>query len=198
MPCEQVVAMNTRSFFTTQRGTSMIEVLITILILTFGLLGLAGLQARLQSSEMESYQRSQALILLNDMASRISGNRNSAASYVTGVANPLGTGTAACTVNTANTRQVQDLCEWNNALLGAAEKNSGNNSVGAMIGARGCVEDLGNNKYMVTVAWQGLGPTSAPPTQVACGLNAYDGAIGATCGDLCRRTLTTTVRIAVL
>ncbi|MHB1054222.1 MAG: type IV pilus modification protein PilV, partial [Thiobacillus sp.] len=66
-----------------QRGTSLLEVLVTILILAIGLLGLAGLQARLQVSEMESYQRSQALILLDDMASRIAANRPNALSYAT-------------------------------------------------------------------------------------------------------------------
>ena len=68
-----------------QRGTSLIEVMVTVVILTFGLLGLAGLQSRLQLSEMEAYQRSQALILLDDMASRVTTNRNAASTYVTGL-----------------------------------------------------------------------------------------------------------------
>ncbi len=57
--------------------------MVTVLILTVGLLGMAGLQSRLQVSEMEAYQRSQALLLLNDMASRLASNRNDAGSYVT-------------------------------------------------------------------------------------------------------------------
>ena len=57
------------------RGASLIEVMVTVVIIVLGLLGLAGLHARLQTSEMESYQRSQALLLLNDMASRMSINR---------------------------------------------------------------------------------------------------------------------------
>jgi type IV pilus assembly protein PilV len=61
-----------------QRGTTLLEVLVTLVILAIGLLGLAGLQTRLQVSEMEAYQRSQALILLNDMASRIASNRANA------------------------------------------------------------------------------------------------------------------------
>ena len=40
-----------------QRGSTMLEVLVTIAILAVGLLGLAGLQSRLQVSEMESYQQ---------------------------------------------------------------------------------------------------------------------------------------------
>lgn len=176
----------------------MIEVLVTIVILAFGLLGLVGLQSRLQVSEMEAYQRSQALILLEDMANRIATNRTSAASYVTGADNPLGTGNN-CTVDTTSARQVQDSCEWSNALQGAAELTSTNSRVGAMIGGRGCVESLGSGEYLVTVAWQGMGPISAPPASVACGLNSYNGASGSACvSDRCRRVLTTVVRIAGL
>ncbi len=40
-----------------QRGLTMIELMVTVVILLVGLMGLAGLQSRLQQSEMESYQR---------------------------------------------------------------------------------------------------------------------------------------------
>ena len=73
------------------KGFSMVEVLVTIVILTIGLLGLAGLQGRASTAQMESYQRSQALILLADMADRINANRSNAAAYVSA----QGTG-AAC------------------------------------------------------------------------------------------------------
>lgn len=59
----------------------MIEVLVTLIILLVGLLGLAGLMVQSQRSEMESYQRVQALILLQDMAGRISANRMAASCY---------------------------------------------------------------------------------------------------------------------
>jgi len=184
-----------------QRGTTMIEVLVTIVILVIGLLGLAGLQSRLQVSEVESYQRAQALILLNDMASRIATNRNNAASYITTATNPLGAG-MTCPTTTA-TRQETDSNEWCNALQGAAEDSDPNVTVtapvGAMVGGRGCVEDIGSGQYLVTVAWQGLTPISAPPTSVACGQNLYNGATGSSCiNDLCRRVVTTIVRIATL
>jgi type IV pilus assembly protein PilV len=40
---------------------------------------------------------------------------------------------------------------------------------------------------------------SAPPNSVACGATLYDGAAGTPCvGDLCRRVVTTLVRIATL
>ena len=178
-----------------QSGTSMIEVLVTIVILVIGLLGLAGLQARLQTSEMEAYQRAQALVLLSDMASRIAANRPNAVKYVTDPSSPLG-GTTACPTSTA-TRQEADASTWCNALRGAAETMGGGN-VGAMVGGRGCVEALPDgSSYLVTVAWQGMSPISAPAP--ACGKNLYNGAAGSACaGDLCRRVLTTIVRIGKL
>lgn len=183
-----------------QHGTSMIEVLVTVVILTFGVLGLFGLQSRLQLSEMESYQRAQALVLLEDMANRITTNRNAAASYVTGTSTPLGTGNT-CSATGADTRQVQDSCEWNNALQGAAE-TKGASRIGAMLGGRGCVQSLGNNEYLITVAWQGTVPISMSPERqasVTCGENLYNGSSGSLCtNDRCRRTLTTIVRIATL
>jgi type IV pilus assembly protein PilV len=170
----------------------MIEVLVTIVILAIGLLGLAGLQARLQSSEMEAYQRAQALVLLNDMASRIATNRANAADYVT--TTPLGVGATTC--NDTSTIQKTDASEWCEALKGAGETLGGGN-VGAMVGGRGCVESLGGGEYLVTVAWQGMTPISAPAP--ACGQNLYNGAAGSACtGDLCRRVITTVVRIGDL
>jgi len=179
-----------------QSGTSLIEVLITIVILAIGLLGLAGLQSRLQVSEMESYQRAQALVLINDMAGRLSANRTNAASYVTGtgIGSPLGAG-MTCPTTTASQANI-DAGQWCNALQGAAE-TMGGGKVGAMVGGRGCVEDMGAGVYMVTVAWQGMTPISAPAP--ACGQNSYNGAAGSSCtGDLCRRAITTIVRIGNL
>ena len=189
--------MRTSSTLSVERGTSLIEVLITVVILAFGLLGLAGMQTRLQLSEMEAYQRAQGLILLEDMANRITSNRTAAASYVTGTA--LGTG-MNCPTTTATTTQ-RDSNEWCNSLQGASETQAANNAVrvGAFINGRGCVESLGSGEYLVTVAWQGLAPISAPPSSVACGQGNYNGATGSACvSDLCRRVVTTIVRIAAL
>jgi type IV pilus assembly protein PilV len=179
-----------------QRGTSLIEVLVTMVILAIGLLALAGLQARLHVLQIESYQRAQALIILRDMAGRITNNRYAAASYVT--ASPLGTGAACPTAVT--TRQEADVAEWCNGILGASETvDAGTVMVGTLVGGRGCVESLGGDEYLVTVAWQGLAPISAPPDSVACGLNSYDGGAGSQClNDLCRRVVTTVIRIPTL
>jgi type IV pilus assembly protein PilV len=179
-----------------QRGITLVEVLVTMVILAVGLLGLVALQARIQVLQAESYQRAQALMLLKDMAGRIANNRNDAAQYVTGADAPLGVG-GACPA-AGPTRREADFTEWCAALQGAAESLGGGN-VGAMVGGRGCVEDLGSGRYLVTVTWQGLAPISAPPETVACGLGEYDGGAGSVCtNDLCRRAVTTIVRIPAL
>ena len=117
---------------------------------------------------MESYQRSQALILLSDMANRIALNRSDVDDYLT-LGNPLGMG-QACPAGVA-TREEADLSEWCAALQGATE-TQGANQVGAMVGGRGCIDDIGGGEYLVTVAWQGQAPISAPPAGVSCGAGA--------------------------
>jgi len=190
-----------RTFAYAQRGASMIEVLVTIVIIAFGLLGMAGLQSRLQMSEMEAYQRAQALVLLNDMATRISTNRANAAAYEAevGVGGAKINPSANCASDFSGTTMIKiDAREWCNAVQGASETKSGSR-LGAVVGGRGCVEDLGTGEFMVTVAWQGLTPLNAPPASVPCGKDSYD--LGGNTGcvaDRCRRVITTVVRIAPL
>lgn len=156
----------------------MIEVMVTIVIMTIGLLGLAGMQMKTQTVEMESYQRSQAMVILNDMVSKFQTNRANAATYI--AAGVIGGGAeVACG---ALTGEALDLCTWGNALRGAGE-TSGGTKVGAMIEARGCItqiqaQDIAACKpgiYEVTVTWQGLFATVAPNNTCAQALNLYGG-----------------------
>ena len=172
-------------------GVSLLEALITIVILAFGILGLAGLQSRLQTVEVEAYARSQALILLDDMAARLSAHRGVAATYVD--ASPVGTGDTQPTDCSGTALGVErDTCEWSNALKGNTEL-SGSSAIGAMIGGRGCIEQLAGvdpPSYRVTVTWQGLSPTVVP--SVGCGQSLYGA------NDALRRTVVKVVSIAAL
>ena len=167
-----------------QRGTSMLEVLVTILILAIGMLGLAALQGQAHTSELESYQRGQALVLLQDISGRMEGNINNAANYVTGA---LGTGaTDASDCTSLGTRAAIDLCEWSKALKGSSEVKGGSNK-GAMIDGRGCVQTTAvADTYLVSVVWQGLSATQGPAS--TCGQNLYDS-------EPTRRAVTTLIRI---
>lgn len=162
-------------------GLSLVEVLVTVVILAFGLLGIAALQAKMQVGSIEAYQRAQAVVLLDDMRAHVLGNPANAADYVT--ATPLGTNDTAqpddCT--TLAIGSARDLCEWSQELKGAAEQNAGGTNSGAMVGARGCVEQLQAPDpsagvcqpgiYRLTVAWQGMHETRA--SSLACGKGLY-------------------------
>jgi type IV pilus assembly protein PilV len=159
----------------------MLEALVTVALLAFGVLGLVGLQAKMQLVEMESYQRSQALVLLEDMAARLNANRANAAAYTAyGSGNPLGTGDGQPALKDCAAQAIglaRDVCEWSNALKGAAE-TSGVKSVGAAIDGRGCIDAIAGSdppSYLVTVAWQGMHNIAAPSYGCAQNLYGNDG-----------------------
>lgn len=57
-----------------QRGLSMIEILVTLTIVAFGLLGLLGLQARALSFQKDSFDRKAAAELTSQLAERMRAN----------------------------------------------------------------------------------------------------------------------------
>lgn len=166
----------TRPRLLAQRGTTLLEVLITVVLLAFGLLGIAAFQAKAQVGSIEAYQRAQAVVLLEDMQARMTGNGEGSL-FVTGAA-PLGTGDAYASCD-GMAGVERDKCEWSSALKGNAELK-GNDKLGAMIGARGCITEIKPaigadgacqaGLYLITVAWQGMHPTIAPAQSCASGL----------------------------
>ncbi len=204
--------MSTRTSATALRGTrfqggfTMLEVLVALLILLIGLLGLAGLLVTTQQGEVESYQRRQATVLLQDILDRITANPVAATCYAitTDAANgtpALGTGYGGsfnCAVGSVSqqARGSADLQAWSNSLLGTSEKK-GVTNVGAVIEARGCVTNPSTGVYAVSVAWRGLAPTVAPPAAYTCGKNQYLDAGGAV-DERLRRVISITIRIANL
>jgi type IV pilus assembly protein PilV len=177
-------------------GFTMLEVLVSLLIAVFGLLGLIGLQTQAQVAEFESYQRAQALVLVNDMVDRITFNRVSDASgyvigwrcYIVSTASDeyLGaanTATPVCADSTitgdAKTRSDADLAAWNSLLQGTAETVTASGAnVGGLLGARGCItRDDTSGVIRVSVAWQGMAPTVASADTCASGLYGSNDAL---------------------
>jgi type IV pilus assembly protein PilV len=186
----------------TQKGISLIEVLVTIVIIAFGLLGLAGFLIQVQASEWEAYQRAQALNLVNEMAERINVNKDIAATYPTAVTYPVGTGFTDTTCGSLAVGTAQrDICEWSVRLKGAAEVSSSSTNIGAMEGARGCISVIQPPNstagiclpgiYQVSVAWQGRNKVTPIPDKPTCGEGLYGD-------DAYRRVLTQTVSVALL
>jgi type IV pilus assembly protein PilV len=54
-----------------QRGVSLVEVLVAILIVSFGVLGLVGLQARATQFSMGAEERNRAALIANEVGSQL-------------------------------------------------------------------------------------------------------------------------------
>lgn len=92
-------------------GFTLLEVLIAVLVLSVGLLGLAGLQATGMKTNHSAYMRSQAVAYGYDIIDRMRANRLSALSGGYNIA--LGAGAPAGT-SIAQT----DLREWKSLIAG--------------------------------------------------------------------------------
>jgi len=200
-----------------QAGFNMLEILFSLLVVTTGLLGLAGTQVIAQRAEQESYQRAQAVVLMTDIVDRINTNRKAAICYnittnsangtgylgATG-ANKYNVGSYTCPAVSTNpgavARAQLDLQFIDEMLLGAGE-TLGGNQVGAMLGARTCIGfDTVTQSYTVAIAWQGTTSTFSPASWPSannpavarnCALNLYGA-------DTQRRVVWTTIMVASL
>jgi type IV pilus assembly protein PilV len=70
----QVKCLNARHRSSRHGGFSMLEVLIVVLVLSFGMLGIAGLQANTTKFKINSWARSAASVQFSDLADRIRAN----------------------------------------------------------------------------------------------------------------------------
>ncbi len=145
-----------------EAGFTLMEVLVAFLILSVGLLGLAGLQMKGLAYAHQSYQRSLATLLAQDMADRMRANRPAvlAGNYqLTSAPTDPGftcSGTAPCTpANLA----VLDLYQWYHQEI-AADLPNGKGVV--------CVDsnpsdstpcDGAGGIYSIIVSWSEKAPT---------------------------------------
>jgi len=104
------------------KGLTLVEILITVLILSIGLLGLAGLQVNSMKNNHSSYLRTQATIMAYDIIDRMRANPNAVTdtikSYIAtnntpGVVTACTTDADTCTpTNMAHT----DINQWRTEL----------------------------------------------------------------------------------
>jgi type IV pilus assembly protein PilV len=122
----------------TQKGASLIEILIAVLILSFGLLGMAALQTRALQGNQSSLQRSQAIMLNNSIldAMRIDRENAKGGSYaLSSVCGPAGVGSGT-------TLAANNLRDW----LTAARDNMAGSDASPVCGSITC-----NISYVCTV-----------------------------------------------
>jgi type IV pilus assembly protein PilV len=101
-------------------GFTLIEVLVTVIVLAIGLLGLAGLQLGGLRYSYSAYQRSQATIMANDIIDRMRANPTVAGSGSYNISIGTTPATKSCTGTSSNCTAAEmaaaDLYEWKQSL----------------------------------------------------------------------------------
>jgi type IV pilus assembly protein PilV len=147
--------MNKQSFNRVHRrasGISMVESLVALVVISVGMLGIAGLYVSSLQASRSANLRIQAVNLATDLADRIRANREALVAYNmaaggTGVPHTCTTPTACTPVFVAE----NDLFVWSNAVKAALP-----------VGATGAVTFLDNldprpDRYTIVVRWREAG-----------------------------------------
>ena len=177
-----------------QDGVTLIEVMISTVVVSVGLLGVFQLHLVAKRSSYESFQYTQAHALATDIVERMRVNASQVAAYASrdygmGVfVLPATTCAAEALDNTfcaaADIRQ-WDQYRWEELLV-SRDAEIGDHSVGSANAMRGCIT-VANDDVEVVVSWRGMDATT-------------DGALGGTaalCGvaDAHRRSVRVATRI---
>jgi type IV pilus assembly protein PilV len=149
----------------TQRGVSLIEVLVTLVSISIGLLGTASLQVLSKRANFEAVQRTTAAHLANDYLQRMRGNRSALENYL--VETSLGGKSlgdtpakdcAADGIECINSELASfDQWQWERQLDGAMER-IGTANAGGLLEPTACVIGPAGGSdgvYEVAIAWRG-------------------------------------------
>lgn len=138
-------------YFKNQTGVGMMEVLIALLVLSIGILGLATLQSIGLKYNHQSYQRTQVVMQIYDIADRIRANNTGKARFyeaftLASPADPTGASISpdcTTTVCTAANRAAFDIERWRQSLVRYLGPN-----------AQGAVERVpGTRLHRIQVNW---------------------------------------------
>lgn len=167
-----------------QKGFSLVEVMVSVLVTSVSVVGMAGMQVTSKRAGYEAIQRTSATSMAMDVLERIRSNPRVLSSYAA-----AGLGGSTITVEpspncsndtteicTAGQLAAHDLWEWEQAIDGLAETRdiSGTTvATGGLLNPTGCIEVSGN-MVTVTMAWQGYEALSDPGTNTCgSGLGKY-------------------------
>lgn len=134
----EVVRMRTRRGYAGPRrvaGVGMIEVLIAVVLLAFGMLGIAALQMAALRSSQSSLQRSQATISTYAILDAMRANREEARVGKYNLA------TRTCAVPDTGSLAQNDLAEW----IGSLKKDLGDSACAKIV--------CGTDKCEIEISW---------------------------------------------
>lgn len=150
-----------------QRGFTLVEALISVLIMSIGLLGVAALQTRSLGSTNTASKRSQAVLLAGDLADRMRANRLAAdltaANNYTNIAAADNSCRAVHFDHTHNPGActpaqlaADDLADWNARLAAILPSGTGvvcqdGTPNDGAVGAAAC--DGAGNAYAIKIFW---------------------------------------------
>lgn len=167
------------------RGIGLIEVLVTVVVLSIGLLGIAALQVMSKQSNFEAVQRSTASMLANDMIERMRANVLALPTSVIITPGSIAEPSPKCLFGDECTPAellLHDQWEWEQVVRGASEKKGGTDT-GGLVRPTVCITGPGGGvtgMYSVAIAWRGQTALSDPTVANACGQGSglYDDSLG--------------------
>lgn len=148
-----------------QSGVGMVEILVAVLILSIGVLGFAGMQLKALKGTGNTFYRSQATVLAEDIVSRIAVNPGQVATYATlasWTGAPVGENAEPSWWNACSTSSSGTTTSCTQAALAAWDiKQSAWKAAHLLPNGRAQVAQCtGFSTYCVTVTWNSTTPTS--------------------------------------
>ncbi|WP_257274549.1 type IV pilus modification protein PilV [Endozoicomonas sp. SESOKO4] len=163
-----------------KKGFTMIETLVALIIISVGLLGVAGLVSESQKNVQEVQQRSIALQLTNDILARMTANPQGLANYQGNIAAALNQPGTLCNQDNSNCTPAQlaayDLWEWSTYLFGSSIQLN-NNDAGGLISPTACITVSNDDDVTLVIAWRGKFQRADSNAVQTCGTNSpnYNG-----------------------
>lgn len=170
-----------------QQGFTLVEVLVTVVIVAIGLLSAAGLQIMSKKANFDATQRTAATALAQSIVARMRANPSQIPAYITADnsdATQLSVPGVKCDAAVCAPDQLAafDLWFWGQEVLGVYEKDADDVVVGGLAFPSACVQNGVGGSVIVALAWRGITPVSNPadsedpadPATNPCGINKGD------------------------
>ena len=139
-----------------QQGAGLLEVLVAVIILSVGLLGIAGMEAASLRNNVSSMNRSNATFLLGSIMDKIRANPGATASYTTSEGAGLSVKYDNCrTISaTCGTGDIAaaDIAEWK-CLLGNFSDDTNCDGITALMADGDGEIEISGNMLQIRVMW---------------------------------------------